>query len=191
MKTFLRTTLFRIVAAIAFLIVSGFGYNDRRLTPVFNQSYLIQWIPTSVTTQIADKAVSDYQHAETQTQDPTETTPLDPAKIIETDGITDATTLPAVRPQREETTTTQPVNLPAARPQEFSQADNNELLIGQANLSQQINEQFAKLSQQLSSITSFCQGNGETQAPIIDESAQKKAELQAQIEQLQSEMSSL
>jgi hypothetical protein len=97
MKTFLRTSLFRIVAVIAFLVISGFGYKERRLTPVFNQSYLMQWIPTSVATQIADK-------------NPTET-PADPAIQIDTDGTSNATTLPAVRPQ------------------EFTQPDNSELLI--------------------------------------------------------------
>ncbi|MDR0860386.1 MAG: hypothetical protein LBO09_05445 [Candidatus Peribacteria bacterium] len=173
MKTFLRTTLFRFVAIIAFLIVSGFGYHDRRLTPVFNQSYLIQWIPENVATQIADKAVSDYQHAETQTL-PTET-PSDPATLIETDGETNATTLPASRPSEIETT-----NL-------------SEIKIDIAGLSQQVTDQmnqlYALLAQQ---IAVSCQNNESGVAPVpTDSNAQRKAELQAQIDQLQSEMSGL
>jgi hypothetical protein len=84
-----------------------------------------------------------------QTQQPeTLTTPTsnNPAIIIETDGMTNATTLPA------------------ARPQTFIQSSTTELLNGQANLSKQMNEQFIQLSQQFSqqlqSLVSLCQGNG-------------------------------
>jgi hypothetical protein len=52
MKTFLRTTLFRFVVFIAFLIISGFGYNDWRLAPVFNQHYLVKRLPTPVVQEI-------------------------------------------------------------------------------------------------------------------------------------------
>jgi hypothetical protein len=66
----------------------------------------------------------------------------DPALYIETDGISDITTLPA------------------SRPQNFPQPSTTELLNGQANLSQQMNEQFIQLSQQLQNLVSLCQKNG-------------------------------
>lgn len=174
MKTFLRTSLFRIVAAIAFLTVSGFGYNDRKISPVFSQAYLAQWIPTSLQTQIADKAVSDYQHADTRTED---TTPTDPALEIPTDGASNATTLPATFPQN------------------FAQPDLTDLKVDIAGLSQQITDQlnqlYSLLSQQIQQATTSPVSTSETPEVAVDANAQKKAELQAQIDQLQSAMSSL
>ncbi|MDR2541435.1 MAG: hypothetical protein LBD11_06890, partial [Candidatus Peribacteria bacterium] len=94
MKTFLRTSLSRIVIAITFLILLGFGNLVPKGLILDDYHYLVKMLPDQMKEEIANQAVSDYQHAETQVSDPT-TTPEDPAKLIETDGESNATTLPA------------------------------------------------------------------------------------------------
>ena len=166
MKTFCRTTLFRIVVAIAFLIVSGFGYHSWRLPAAFDQSYLAERLPNQVTEQIfwqgslngRDQCMGDPQEID------------DPATIIETDGISNITTLPA------------------ALPQAFEQADLSELRIDIAGLSQQIEEQFSMLSKQITNLSFSCPVDFPYGNVSIDPNAQKKAELQAQIESLQMEL---
>jgi hypothetical protein len=99
---------------------------------------------------------------------------------VETDGISDITTLPA------------------SRPQNFAQPSTAELLVGQANLSQLMNEHFMQLSQQLQKLETLCQGTtGTTEilvnapVPESNEILQKKAELQGQSEQIQAQMQAL
>jgi hypothetical protein len=76
MKTFLRTTLFWLVAGIAFLIVSGFGYGSLRLTPVFDQLYLVKRLPPSVVQHLTETSSTEL---------PTEQIVNNPAIQIETD----------------------------------------------------------------------------------------------------------
>ncbi|MDR0650863.1 MAG: hypothetical protein LBG59_05745 [Candidatus Peribacteria bacterium] len=131
MKTFLRTTLFWLVASIAFLIVSGFGYGNWRITPVFDQLYLVKRLPSQVVQTIElqgwDRALQEQSNNE----------------------------IPPLQTQIEEV------------------ADTATLLIGQTNLSQQMNEHFIQLSQQLSqqfqSLITLCQGDGLTLGQVSDE----------------------
>ena len=195
MKTFLRTSLFRILAVIAFLTVSGFGYNNRRLQPVFNQSYLTQRLPNQVKgvtecpniVSLCEQENCDCPSCECDTcqncegsKCPNYIKATDPAITIETDGITNATTLPAVLPPQPQ------------------QPDLASLQIDIADLKEQFNKQFTALYTQLSSehyqLALICQSSDTqegSKSPILDPNAQKKAELQSQIEALQSEMAGL
>ena len=170
MKTFLRTTLFRLVAIIAFLIVSGFWYNGRNIWPVFDQSYLVKILPNQVKEEILSQG---HEYIETSIPTPTE----DPAIIIETDGISNATTLPAVVPS------------------EIQQPDLIELQIDIAGIREQITQQFNQLYTQLSyehsQLALLCLPSETTEVPVIDLNAQKKAELQKEIEALQTEINNL
>jgi hypothetical protein len=184
-KTFLRTTLFWFVVAIVLLVLSGFG---RFLSsPLFDDYYyLIKVLPSAVVSQIRYDAIHEFQVS------PELCVAAETACVFDTPTPTTDTT---INTTTDELPPTEATTLPANRPQDFQQPDNNELLIGQANLSQQINTQFQQLSQQISlqlqSLATICQGNGEIVLPIIDETAQKKAELQAQIDQLQAQTDQL
>ena len=191
MKTFLRTSLFRILAAIAFLIVSGFGYNGRKFWPVFNQSYLIKRLPNQVKDQISlqgwDKGISEcMQELSIQTStESTITETADPAIIIETDGFSDITSLPATLPpeirQSELVDTPQP-NLNALQ---------NDLTEMREEITKQFNQLYNQLTYEHSQLALLCKSSETSEITTIDLNAQKKAELQSQIEQLQAEISNL
>ncbi len=172
MKTFLRTTLFRLVALIALLIVSGFGNLVPQGLLVNDYYYLVKFLPNQAKAELQSQG---YNTCMQETTIPTPT--KDPAMIIETDGITNATTLPA------------------ALPSEVQQPDLIELQIDIASIKEQITQQFNQLYTQLSyehsQLAQMCLPIETTNTPIIDLNAQKKAELQAQIEALQMEINNL
>lgn len=151
--------------------MAGFGYKQRRMTPLFNQVWLAQFMPKQtydyVSLQGWNKCMQEQPNQNT------------PAITIETDEVTNA------------------VTLPARVPEDFPQVDVTALQVDIAELKEQITQQFtqlySELSQQHTQIVAVCQAGSVEWAifPALDPNEQKKAELQAQIEQLQAEMGSL
>jgi hypothetical protein len=172
MKTFLWTTLFRFVVFIGVSIALGYGNLVPQGLILDDYYYLEKLLPTQMQSDLEFRGWDRCMQEQEQQQQVT-----DPAITVETDGITDITTLPA------------------ARPQDFSQPDFSELRTDIAGLSQQINDQFNQLSQHINTLNVSC-STEETpvEMPIetpVDPNAQKKSDLQAQIEFLQSELQNL
>ena len=179
MKTFLRTTLFWLIAGIAFLLVSGFG---NIFNPAFPQHWLVHILPESTMTEIGDYAVNEFQDTLDLNIICPSATDLCPTETADEDSLANIAEIPAIE---STTTTIQETTLNTTL---------HELLQGQALLSQQINEQMKQLSQQMSQqlqqVSLVCQ-TGEGQQTFIDPAEQKRLELQAQIEALQSEMANI
>lgn len=172
MKTFLWTTLFRIVALIAFLVVSGFG---NIVNPVFDQSYLTKVLPASVSAKIEESAVNNFKTS------PELCTEAENVCIFQTENTPEQT---QEIENTEETTNSTETQKPTIS-NEIEQ-----VLQWQSVLSQQLNDQFNQLMQQINTMKMSCSSD-DTITETVDVNAQKKAELQAQIESLQNEMQGL
>ncbi|MDR0369662.1 MAG: hypothetical protein LBH96_04035 [Candidatus Peribacteria bacterium] len=172
MKTFLWTTLFRIVAIIAFLVISGFG---DIVNPVFDQTYLTRVLPVSVRAKIGETAVNNFKTS------PELCTEAENVCIFDTMGST-----------TDETSTTETID--TNEPTETTATTDvlTQLFQGQSLLSYQIEEQFKQLSNQINTMQVVCSTTETaTSQPEIDPVEQRKQEIKTQIEALQTEMQNL
>lgn len=132
------------------------------VTPQFSQSYLEVILPKAIVSEISEKAVSDFSKSP---------------------NLCTAAELACITTPIEETTT-EISNLPT----ENTVNDTlNQLLAGQEILSQQIQAAYERLTQQIGGLSQ----SGEETITSIDLEAQRRAELQAQIEALQAEMQNI
>ena len=165
MKTFLWTTLFRFVVAIAALIVTGFG----NLVPdgfvVNDYYYFTKLLPNQVKNEVQFQGWNKCMQEQSQQ-------------------ISDQTVVV--------------VNESDVLSSETQQFDLTALQVDILGLKEQMDLQFNALFSQLSSehyqLALICQSSGISEvvgSPVVDLNVQKRAELQAQIEQLQAEMEGL
>ena len=169
MKTFLWTTLFWILAAIAWLLCLGFG---NLWTQVLDNTWMVKFLPRNVQVQLCD--------------------PLVASAVKDIDWCASAENMGCwCQSVEQENVSEESLNI-----QELVDSL-NVLSANQETIYNQMNESFSVVLQNLSTLAEMYYNNptnniAESQwEPIVDEREQQRLELQAQIEALQYQMENL
>ena len=162
MKTFLWTSLFRILLAIAWILFLGFG---NLWTQVLDNARLVKFLPKNVQTQACDPVVSSTLSSIDRCSAAQEHNCIIPDESAEAEHI--------------ETTTVD----------NSVQTILDNVLANQEIIYNQMTESFNIVLQNISTLAKIY--TSWTPTDIVDEKEQQRQAIQAQIEALQQQMSSL
>ena len=161
MKTFLWTTLFRIVAAIAWLLCLGFG---NLWTQVLDNTWMIKFLPENMQTRACEPVVASALED------------IDRCAAAEANNC-------VVNVEAEEE------NLPTLDAD--LQTSLNDIMDNQVVIYNQMNDSFAVLQQMIVDLTARYSAAWAWGEEVVDERELQRLQLQAQIEALQAEMANL
>ena len=161
MKTFLWTTLFWIVAAIAWLLCLGFG---NLWTQVLDNTWMVKFLPENMQTRACDPVVASALED------------IDRCAAAEVNGCMPATV--------EENNTDDLWNTARLQEPLSSVIANQEIIYNY------LQESFASINQSISDLQNASNAEP-VEESIVDEKELQRQQLQAQIEALQNEMNNL
>ena len=161
MKTFLWTTLFWIVAAIAWLLCLGFG---NLWTQVLDNTWMVKFLPENMQTRACDPVVASALED------------IDRCAAAEVNGC-----MPAAV---EENNTDDLWNTARLQEPLSSVIANQEIIYNY------LQESFASINQSISDLQNASNAEP-VEESIVDEKELQRQQLQAQIEALQNEMNNL
>ena len=163
MKTFLWTTLFRIVAAIAWLLCLGFG---NLWTQVLDNTWMIKFLPENMQTRACEPVVASALED------------IDRCAAAEANNCI---------PEVIESDETENVSEDTA----WMQEPLSSIIANQEIIYNYLQESVASINQSIEDLQANIYVAPVEEEEVIDEKEQMRLQLQAQIEALQNEMNSL
>lgn len=165
MKTFLWTSLFWIIVAIAWLLCLGFG---NLWTQVLDNEWIASITPKNLQTKICD-----YDSVVASTLES-----IDWCAAAEANNCTPA----VVEPEETEN---------VSEDTAWMQEPLSSIIANQEIIYNYLQESVASLNQSIAELQNSNYVSQESEEPVIDEREQQRLQLQAQIEALQNEMANL